>query len=404
LKILFLHTHYQLRGGEDSVFQKEAELLSHSNEVEVIAFRNKSGCSGAIQYFISLWNVFAAEKIRKKIQSFKPDIIHIHNLHFEVGPIVIRTASKYGVSIVVTLHNYRLLCPSATLFHKNQIFTNSIRAPFPWMAIRRKIYRNSYLQTFWLAFIYWFHRKLGTWQMVDKYIVLTDFSKKLFLQSRLHIGSSKFIVKSNFVDEPLNRKLQRKDAFLFVGRLSEEKGIEVLLDAFSKSSLMLRIVGDGPLEKIVKNFATQHSNVLFLGRLNADDVRREMFQCNALVFPSVWFEGMPMTIIEAFATGTPVIASRLGAMESMIEDEFNGLHFKVGEAKELRKKLAEWNAMSEEEKKSYRIHARKTYETYYTPNGNLEQLQTLYKSVIDEKKGNQIKPETFFPSKATADT
>lgn len=386
MRVLFLHSCYQEKGGEDSVFRREVELLSQSHDVSVEIFQNRGGWRGALQFFLSVWNVFAAKKLKKKIIEFKPDVVHIHNLHFAVGPIAIRVARKCGVRIVVTLHNYRLLCPSAILLHKNKIFTHSLRTSFPWKAIGKKVYRNSYLQTFWMAFINWFHKKAGTWQMVDRYIVLTEFSKQLFRQSNLQLGSEKMIIKPNFVNDPLDRKLHRTDAFLFVGRLSEEKGISLLLDAFIQSPFDLHIVGDGPLEKKVSDIAAQHYNIQFLGKLAAEEVRQEMLQCTALVFPSICYEGMPMTIIEAFAASTPVIASHLGAMESIIKNEYNGLHFRPSDANNLRKQLETWNSMTEVEKESFRYHAYKTYKSNYTSEKNFHQLTFIYNDVIKCKK------------------
>jgi glycosyltransferase involved in cell wall biosynthesis len=386
LKVLIVHTLYQQKGGEDIVFQNELDILSTSNEVNNIVFHNKNGCLGMVQYLLSLWNVFAARKLENKIIEFKPDVIHFHNLHFGAGPLVIRKAKKYGIQVVVTLHNYRLLCPSATLLHKNKIFTHSIQASFPWSAISEKVYRDSLVQTFWLGFINWFHKKVGTWQKVDKYITLTTFSKQIFLQSHLNLRHNKIVVKPNFVHTFTNNTLDRTNVFLFVGRLSEEKGIDCLIISFTSTSFLLRIAGAGPLKGKVEDVASQNRNIRFLGSLNEKEIHAEMLQCTALIFPSICYEGMPMTILEAFASGTPIIASKLGAMESMITDGYNGLHFEAGNINDLKSKLKIWQDLPESQKEEFRKNARRTYEQYYTPEKNKEQLMSIYSSVINQEK------------------
>jgi len=232
LKVLMIHTYYQQTGGEDAVFNQERKLLEESEQVEVLEFRNQPGLKGALQFLLSFWNPFAARKLKQKISEVQPDIIHLHNVHFAIGPIAIRVAQKAGVPVVMTLHNYRLLCPSATLSYKGEIFIESLNETFPWKAVRRKVYRNSLLQTFWLAWIIFFHKKIGTWKMVDRYIALTDFARELFLHSSFGLKPEKYAVKSNFKEEAALSPVQKGDHFLFVGRLSPEKGIRVLLEAY----------------------------------------------------------------------------------------------------------------------------------------------------------------------------
>src|SRR5882757_8276534 len=153
MKVLMIHTYYLQSGGEDTIFEEEHKLMCQTEEVRVLSFRNKSGIRGLFQFALSIWNVFAAGKIKKAIKEYQPDVIHLHNFHFAIGPIAIRVAKKAAIPIVLTVHNYRLLCPSATLLHDGSLFTDSIHADFPWKAVRKKVYRNSFFQTFWLAFV-----------------------------------------------------------------------------------------------------------------------------------------------------------------------------------------------------------------------------------------------------------
>ena len=201
MKALFLHTFYYEKGGEDYVFNQEKNLLKGVAEIETLTFKNRTGIKGAISLFFSIWNLSAAKKIRKKIRQFKPDIIHIHNWHFAMGPIAIRVAKKMDIPVVVTLHNYRLMCPSATFYGKQGIHLKSMEQEFPWSAIRQGMYRDSIVLTFWLSFVNWFHARVGTFAKVNRFIVLTDFAKSVFARNFLGIDPEKMTVKPNFIPD-----------------------------------------------------------------------------------------------------------------------------------------------------------------------------------------------------------
>jgi glycosyltransferase involved in cell wall biosynthesis len=177
----------------------------------------------------------------------------------------------------------------------------------------------------------------------------------------------------------------QNSSFLFIGRLSEEKGVTYLLNVFIKNGLHLRIGGDGPLAEETKKSCDKQANIQYLGNLSKHDVLQNMQECTALIFPSIWYEGMPITLIEAFSQGLPVIAGDLGAMASMIEDGYNGLLFKAGDSANLNTCIQKWQSYSEEQKEIFRQNARKTYEDLYTPEKNLIQLVNIYQSAIDAK-------------------
>lgn len=385
MKILLVHTFYQVRGGEDTVFEQEFQMLKDKHETQTLTFSNQGGFKGAIFFFLSLFNFYIYLKVRRSIIAFSPDIIHIHNWHYALGPIVIRISKKLDIPIVSTLHNYRLLCPSGSLMDKGFVFTDSINSNFPWKAVKKKVFRNSYLMTFWLAFTIWFHKKVGTWNFVDKYILLTPFAKQLYSSSTLGVDSSRFCIKPNFVSPSINFNIDRKPFFLYVGRLSEEKGTEVLLSAFQKCNFQLKIVGDGPLAEKVKKADIDFDNIQYLGALDRNSVHKLMSQCTALIFPSIWFEGMPMVILEAFSLGTPVIASNFGAMSSLIQNGANGIHFEVNNSKALVEALTNWRSYSLTVKQSFSYAALETYKLNYTPEANYKMLIEIYHSVINNK-------------------
>lgn len=382
MRILIIHNFYQHPGGEDVVFEQEKTLLGNTEAVFSLTFSNHRGWRGVWQTLWSPWNIWAARRVKRAIERHRPDIIHIHNLHYAVGPIAIRVAKRSGVPVVMTLHNYRLLCPSATLYHNGAIFTASLRANFPWKAVWNGVHSASAAKTWWLAFTYWMHRKLGTWQMVDRYITLTDFAKQLFVESSLGVAAEKFVTKPNFVADSPAIAAIRGQHFLFVGRLASEKGIPVLLQAFAGTDYQLRIAGDGPLKELVAETATTSPNITYLGTLDRSAIHEQLAECAALVFPSIWYEGLPMTLIEAFAAGTPVIASDLGAMQRLVHEGRNGWRFAPNDAAGLRKKVSEWLQTDMLYKEQVGRKAREEYEEHYTPARNKTLLLTCYRALL----------------------
>jgi len=381
MRILIVHTYYQSPGGEDVVFHQEADLLAKTATVERLSFHNRTSWRGFIQTALSIWNFYAGAKLRKAIRKHRPDIIHLHNLHYAIGPIAIRIAKRAGIPVVMSLHNYRLLCPSANLLYQGKPFTESINAPFPWKAVALGLHSHSIIKTFWLAWVNWFHRKISTWAMVDRYIVLTDFAKDLFIHSSFGIPANKFVVKPNFSNTPVQVKHAKRKSFLFLGRLSEEKGVRILLRAFESNGLPLLIVGDGPLKEEVLDSCKVNPAISYLGPLPYEKAQEVLRQSFALVFPSVCYEGMPLTIIEAFANATPVIASNHGAMISMVEPGKNGLLFRAGDPDDLNEKLRYWSALDEKMHDSYYRQAQASYQALYTPEKNKNRLLGIYQHV-----------------------
>lgn len=379
MKVLMIHCTYQYKGGEDTVVEEEQKLLkSQGVEVETLLFDNSKNTILNVLFYP--FNLISYFKTKKKIKSFKPDLVHIHNLHFAGSASVIYAIKSLKVPCVVTLHNFRLLCPSATLFHEGKIFHNSLTTPFPWKAIEKKVYKNSVVLTFWVSLIFKLHQQLRTWEKIDKLIVLNDHMKELFIKSSYHFKTNQLMVKPNFSTIPYIQAIGKENFFLFVGRLIEEKGISTLLNAFKGTTHQLKIAGDGPMKEEVEAFAKLNKNVEYLGSVKKPALFDLITRSSALIFPSVWYEGMPLTIIESFACGTPVIASGLGAMKNMVRDGYNGLHFDVGNPEDLSKKLCTWEGFNQEERLFYSMNAHNTYSDYYTPVINFQHLNTIYQS------------------------
>lgn len=390
MKVLFIHTGYKFKGGEDSVVVNEINLLkSKGYRVELLEFTNKG--NSLLKFLFHPFNLFSYWKTRKKLKKFRPDIVHLHNIHFAASASVFYAIKKSNTPFVMTLHNYRLLCPSAILFQNGKLFLNSLKQHFPWDAVKQGVYRNSKLLTFWLAMSTWFHKKIGTWQMCNRYIVLTEHAKNIFLTSGLKLTWQQIAVKANFTVPVDKIGFSNEDYFLYVGRLSEEKGIQVVLDAFAGTDFRIKIAGDGPLKEQVEKLSQQYVNIEYLGIASREEVFSLLSRCSAVVFPSICFESMPLTIIEAFSCGIPVIASKLGAMESIITNDYNGLFFDPGNAQDLKEKIKFWQRVPKKKKDEYRANTKLTYDQHYTDEINFNVLASIYDSVLHAQKGS-LKP------------
>jgi glycosyltransferase involved in cell wall biosynthesis len=230
-----------------------------------------------------------------------------------------------------------------------------------------------------------FHKISGLWEKgIHRYIILTSFSKNIFLNSSLSIAESQITIKPNFVADVGAAEMPRHDHYLFVGRISMEKGLEVLLKAFSNQTRTLYIIGDGPEKAALERLYQHQSNIRFLGSQSGEQVIEQLKTCRAMVFPSLWYEGLPFSIIEAFATGTPVIASKLGAMQELITHEYNGLLFKAGDAIQLNNCLDHFEEILNDD--MYK-NARQTYLQHYTAEKHYRSIMNIYNEVIEQTNG-----------------
>lgn len=394
MKIIMIHNRYQYQGGEDSVFQVESDLLAnHGHTVRQLVFDNKeiqSSTDKLLLVFRGLYNSKSAKELESLIHEFAPDVIHVHNFFPLASPSIFYVAKRYNIPVVVTLHNFRLICPSAVLYFKGKIYEDNIHSLIPWDGILKGVYRNSRLQTAGLALITTYHNLIGTWKnKVDKFIVLTEFAKKKFSNSVLRISKDQLVVKPNFVEDYGYQEVKREDFFLIVGRLSEEKGILTVLESIKIDSYKLVIIGDGPLKAKLEDAIRDKPNVTYIGYQQKPAIMDYLRRCRALIFPSVCYEGFSMTLLEAFSMGTPVIASNLGSMAEIVHDHENGLHFEPGNAQHMVEKIARISKDDSLAEKLSR-NARKTYVDLYTAEKNYAILLDIYNSVLRPKK-QQIK-------------
>jgi glycosyltransferase involved in cell wall biosynthesis len=390
LRVLVVHNRYVLPGGEDRVFESEVQLLTQFGEDVSTLEEQTIYPQGVLQKIgiaaNSLWSTEWHRKFRVRLREFRPDVVHVHNFFPVISPSVYYACHKAAVPVVQTLHNYRLSCPGATFYRDGKICEECVDQG-PLHSIRYGCYRGSKSGTASVALMLELHRRAGTWKlMVDCYIALTEFARKKMIAAGL--PPEKVRVKPNFVLPDPGKRTGAGEFALFVGRTEELKGIPTMLQAWRRLSqpIPLVIVGDGPYASKMKAEIAQHgcSNVDYRGALSRADTIAAMKQARFLVFPSEWYEGFPMTIAEAFACGVPVITSRLGSMEEIVQDGRTGLHFNPGDPDDLARKV-EWAWSHPLELDRMGLAARAECEEKYTAKRNFEILKEIYRGVISAR-------------------
>ena len=384
MKVLIVHNFYKVRAGEFSVLKNEIKLLKDNGNEVITFYKDNKNIKSFYSKVIYFLRIVYSKNIFKEFDYYlkqnKPDVIHVHNFFPIMTPAIFFAAKKNNIPIVHTLHNYRLICPTATLMHNNRIYEKSI-INSPFSTIIDKVYRNSYLGTFALARMISYHKKYNTWDtQVDKFIALTNFSKSKFIEA--NFLSDKIEIKSNFVFDMYDPDSDKKEYALFVGRISEEKGIRYLIKAWEKIDYKLIIAGTGPLENFVKSQLNE--KIIFLGKQSKEGIRSLMNAASFLVMPSIWYEGFPMVILEAYSAGLPVLGSRIGSIEEVVLDNITGLHFEPNQSRDIVKKV---NTIIKDRELLKKIskNARKEYLEKYTPSKNYDILKNIYNSVIESK-------------------
>lgn len=394
MRVLILHNYYRLRGGEQGVVNAEQDLLeSHGHEVRRLTFDNEHIPSGVGKWAAmlrSIHNSSSYRQTRAVLEEFRPDVMHVHNTFYVASPSVYKAARDCGVPVVQSLHNFRLICPSIYLMHNGQIYEESVQKTFPVDAIRKRVTHDSFVQSLVVASITATHKIRGTYRKsIDRYIVFTEFAKSIFLQSSLGVPADRFAIKPNFIQDPGWDEDSKGDFYTFVGRLSPEKGINVLLKAALNGDFKLKILGDGPLKDDVIEASRQREQIEYLGLQGRESVLNTLRQSRGLIFPSLWYEGMPLVIVEALASGCPVVVSKLGNPGHMIEDRVSGLHFEPGDAMDLVRQVQHMEDQADL-RRSLGQGARQAYEDHYTPERNYDSLLQIYNDVVREPLGSRV--------------
>jgi len=393
VKVLLVHNTYQQPGGEDVVFEQEGQMLKNAGH-EVITYRRSNMEVEAYRglRLISLargsvWSSDSRRDFVELLRGDKPDVVHVHNTFMMISPSIYSACTEARVPVVQTLHNYRLMCPAATLFRKGKVCEECVGGSL-WPSIKYGCYHDQRSTTAVVAAMLTTHRMLRTWTNdITYYIALTEFSRSKFIEGGM--PAQNILVKPNFVNpDPLARTGPGEYA-LFVGRLSPEKRVSTVLAAWKQlpPSISIRVIGGGPDRPALEAQAMQDglTHVQFAGQMPRAQTLAAINNAKFLVFSSEWYENFPVTIAEAFACRTPVIASRMGAMQEIVEDGRTGLLFNTGDPEDLAAKVR-WAWSHPEEMQKMGEAARQEYQNKYTAEKNLPMLMEIYERAIAARK------------------
>lgn len=390
MKILLCHSYYTQRGGEDRSFEEERELLlANGHQVIEYVRRNEelAGARSLAAAATTLWNRNAARDVAQLIDAHRPDVLHATNTFPLISPSVCDAAHRRGVAVVQALRNYRLLCANSYLMRDGRPCEECIGRSIPWPAVKHRCYRDSAAASAVVGAMQVVHRTLGVWRnRVDAFFTLTNFARHKFVDAGL--PAARLHVKYNSVSPDPGVGAGAGGYVALVGRLSPEKGIAAALAAWKADATLppLAIVGDGPLRGDVEAAAAADPRITCHGELSNHAAQRVIGDATALLMPSLWYETFGRTIAEAYATGTPVAASRLGAMAELVDDGATGLLFHPGDADDLARCVSQLTTLPEKEQLALRRRARAAYERQFTPAHNYNRLLEIYTIALKESQ------------------
>jgi glycosyltransferase involved in cell wall biosynthesis len=383
-RVLIVHNYYQIPGGEDTVVANEKKLLEDNGHEVILYSRNNSELKGLKKIqklflpFITIFSLRTYIEVKKVIRKKKIDIVHVHNTLNLISPSVYYAAYSCEVPIVQTIHNFRLLCPGATFYRDGGTCEDCVNKGLKF-ALKHKCYRGSFVHTLACVIILKLYRMLGTYKKLNC-ICLTEFNKEKLLSLnqgiRWIINPDKVFIKPNFVD--IKKKCipyeKRKNQFIFAGRIDTLKGVHLLLEAWKQIDFAdLIICGTGPEEDWINNYVTENQikNVHMMGLIPNAETLDMIAESKALILPTQWYEGFPMTIVESFACGTPVIGSNIGNVENLLQNVDTGHTFRYDAVDSLVDTVKQF--------KGEDLNPRKLYELLYNSETNYELLMEIYK-------------------------
>ena len=397
MRILIVHNHYQQPGGEDAVARDEFSLLKDFGEDVHFYERSNTELNG-VSYFKKLrvlsgmgWSCGSYQDMRAVLKKVRPDIVHFHNIFYVLTPSVYQACKDEGIPAVQSLHNFRLLCSNALLFRNNRICEECIEKKDLNRGIYHRCYKKSRLLTAAVVRMLKRHWQRGTWvNMVAHYIMASEFGRQKHIAAG--ISKEKISIKPHAVHPDLPRSNQDRGYALYVGRLSEEKGVRTLLEAWKEiHSFTLKIAGDGPLAAELKAYVKNNNinNVEFLGFISNEQYHEYMQGTKFLVVPSVCYENFPRIVVEAYSYGVPVVASFLGSFPEIVKEKETGLLFEPASSRDLAEKV-QWILAHETEFHFMRENVRRQYREKYSSRKNYEILMDIYSNVIQESSKKEL--------------
>ena len=391
MRVLMVHCRYQIRGGEDECYEAEQRLLREAG-VEVDGYEDDNRRveqRGAVRTAVAtVWSESAYRGIRARLRERRYDLVHVHNFFPLISPAVYHAAQAEGCAVVQTLHNYRLWCPAGIFYRDGHVCEDCLGKAVPWPGVVHACYRASRAGTATVAAMLAGHRLIGTWRSkVDLYIALNEFMRQKAIAGGVPAG--KIAIKPNFVSHDPGMGDGAGGFALFAARLNREKGVPELLAAWQRlgARIPLKIMGDGPLTEEVRRAAAANPALDYLGRRPLAEFYELLGAARFFIFTSTWYEGFPRVISEAYARGTPIVASAIGPIAEVVANGRTGLHFRPGDVDDLVAKVA-WLLDHPEEQAALRQNARAEFEAKYTAEVNLEQLLAIYERALASGRGH----------------
>lgn len=395
MKILQVHNRYRQAGGEWTVVKQEQKLLSGNHTVDTYYVENRkeiTGLSGKLKVlFRTHYNSRSKKQIFNRLDGNGFDVMHVHNFFPVLSPSVFEAAMELNIPSVMTLHNFRLIHPNGLLFHNGETDHRPIDGS-AYRCVPDGVYHNSVIQTAVVAHMIEYHRKKQTWsKMPSAFIALSDFSRDLFIRGGL--PEDRIFIKPNFIEDPIKKQNslslngEKENLFLYVGRISEEKGVQQLIECWLrfKPEARLVIAGDGPMKNELESKTKGIANIQWLGQISRDEILKRLATVKALLFPTKWYEGQPMILLEAMSMGCPIITSKIGNPQSMVDHGKTGFHFIPGDIADLYKKCRQVNENPAHTQKMGK-QARAVYLNKYTPEKNLAMLTEIYEKAAKLEK------------------
>jgi glycosyltransferase involved in cell wall biosynthesis len=392
MKIFLVHNNYRTSApsGEDIVVGNERRMLEkhcevvtcfkHNDVLDETTLSNRLGMAAN-----AVWSMSSYREIAALLEKTRPDLVHVHNTFPQLSPSVYAAAKRRGVPVIQTLHNYRIGCANGLLLRGGRPCELCLDFS-PLSALRYKCYRDSIPATATVVGIQMINRVIGSYRKnVDTFVALTKFAK-----NKLQIGGladSNFVVKPNFLpDPPPPGGYPRERQAVFVGRLTEEKGVWTLIRAWSQTKgHKLVVAGDGALrDELEKYVASKKLNVVFLGQCKRDVVLDLLRRSSLQIIPSLWYEGFPMVVLEAYACGTAVLASRLGGLAEVVVEGETGRLFPAGDVDSLARQINE--LLQGDEAERLGAGGRSLFEREYTEDKNVRQLLAIYDDALKRSK------------------
>ncbi len=347
----------------------------------------------------NLYSFKARKCISRLLDSYPVDIVHMHDIHRQMSPSILYEIKKRGIPIVMTLHNYKMICPSFLMMAHGKPCEACDQGKYS-NAVKLKCVKGSLQRSALLALeLYMHHRILDIYRNVDIFIAPSMFLKNKheemgFHKKIVHLPYPIDVKEFEKINSGVtNDRTDDRINFVYFGRLEPEKGLYTLLESIknlsnneSKNRTVFNIVGDGPIKDELHEMARKNGmeNVKFLGFLKGENLFAEIKKADVVIIPSEWYENYPVSVMEAFALGSPVIGARIGGIPEMVKDNETGLTFKSGNALELSEQI-EYAINNPDETIVWGQKARKFIEQEVNPEKHYQKLMTIYDLAMSKK-------------------